>query len=302
MNELMENKIETKILNANFIKDYKQELLKKFEKVNFNYEDKYVYIVYFTTSKNNYFSKNQQRIFNNIKTKNSLISSKLIEINPDIIKVKNFIELINKISNEKDTIGINIELPLPLSYKEYQVEIFLKINRYQDIDCLNPVNYYEFLSKDSNNLDEVIVPSVANAVKIMLDYYNIDYIKKDIVILGNSLYTGFSIGAMFLKFGSSIYLFNKYTKNIKAKSQIGDILISSTGAINLVNKDYIKNGAYVIDVGFEVYDNKIYGDVNLNDLINKAQAVSIVPNGIGRICNYAALLNLYKNLVRANII
>lgn len=302
MNELMENKIETKILNANFIKDYKQELLKKFEKVNFNYEDKYVYIVYFTTSKNNYFSKNQQRIFNNIKTKNSLISSKLIEINPDIIKVKNFIELINKISNEKDTIGINIELPLPLSYKEYQVEIFLKINRYQDIDCLNPVNYYEFLSKDSNNLDEVIVPSVANAVKIMLDYYNIDYIKKDIVILGNSLYTGFSIGAMFLKFGSSIYLFNKYTKNIKAKSQIGDILISATGAINLVNKDYIKNGAYVIDVGFEVYDNKIYGDVNLNDLINKAQAVSIVPNGIGRICNYAALLNLYKNLVRANII
>jgi len=302
MNELMENKIETKILNANFIKDYKQELLKKFEKVNFNYEDKYVYIVYFTTSKNNYFSKNQQRIFNNIKTKNSLISSKLIEINPDIIKVKNFIELINKISNEKDTIGINIELPLPLSYKEYQVEIFLKINRYQDIDCLNPVNYYEFLSKDSNNLDEVIVPSVANAVKIMLDYYNIDYIKKDIVILGNSLYTGFSIGAMFLKFGSSIYLFNKYTKNIKAKSQIGDILISSTGAINLVNKDYIKNGAYVIDVGFEVYDNEIYGDVNLNDLINKAQAVSIVPNGIGRICNYAALLNLYKNLVRANII
>jgi methylenetetrahydrofolate dehydrogenase (NADP+)/methenyltetrahydrofolate cyclohydrolase len=302
MNELMTNKIETKILNADFIKNYKQELLKKFEKVNFNYEDKYVYIIYFTTSKNNYFSKNQQRIFHNIKTKNSLINSKLIEINPNIIKVKDFIELISKISNEKDTIGINIELPLPPSYKEYQVEIFLKINRYQDIDCLNPINYYEFLSKDSNNLDEVIIPSVANAVKIMLDYYNIDYIKKDIIILGNSLYTGFSIGAMFLKFGSSIYLFNKYTKDIKNKSQIGDILISSTGVINLVNKDYIKNGAYVIDVGFEVYDNKIYGDVNLNDLINKAQGVSIVPNGIGRICNYAALLNLYKNLLRANVI
>lgn len=298
----MTNKIETKILNADFIKDYKQELLKKFEKVNFNYEDKYVYIIYFTTSKNNYFSRNQQRIFNNIKTKNSLINSKLIEINPNIIKVKYFIELISKISNEKDTIGINIELPLPSSYKEYQVEIFSKINRYQDIDCLNPINYYEFLSKDSNNLDEVIIPSVANAVKIMLDYYNIDYIKKDIVILGNSLYTGFSIASMFLKFGSSIYLFNKYTKDIKNKSQIGDILISSTGVINLVNKDYIKNGAYVIDVGFEVHNNKIYGDVNLNDLINKAQAVSIVPNGIGRICNYAALLNLYKNLVRANFI
>ncbi len=302
MNELMTNKIETKILNADFIKSYKQELLKKFEKVNFNYEDKYVYIIYFTTSKNNYFSRNQQRIFNNIKTKNSLINSKLIEINPNIIKVKYFIELISKISNEKDTIGINIELPLPSSYKEYQVEIFSKINRYQDIDCLNPINYYEFLSKDSNNLDEAIIPSVANAVKIMLDHYNIDYIKKDIVILGNSLYTGFSIGAMFLKFGSSIYLFNKYTKDIKNKSQIGDILISSTGVINLVNKDYIKNGAYVIDVGFEVHNNKIYGDVNLNDLINKAQAVSIVPNGIGRICNYAALLNLYKNLVRANFI
>jgi methylenetetrahydrofolate dehydrogenase (NADP+)/methenyltetrahydrofolate cyclohydrolase len=302
MNELITNKIETKILNADFIKGYKQELLKKFEKVNFDYENKYVYIIYFTTSKNNYFSKNQQRIFNNIKTKNSLINSKLIEINPNIIKVKDFIELISKISKEKDTIGINIELPLPSSYKEYQVEIFLKINRYQDIDCLNPINYYEFLSKDSNNLDEVIIPSVANAVKIMLDYYNIDYIKKDIVILGNSLYTGFSIGAMFLKFGSSIYLFNKYTKDIKNKSQIGDILISSTGVINLVNKDYIKNGAYVIDVGFEVHDNKIYGDVNLNDLINKAQAVSIVPNGIGRICNYVALLNLYKNLVRANVI
>ncbi len=302
MNELIKNKIETKILDANFIKDYKNELLKKFEKINFNYENKYVYIIYFTTSKNNFFAKNQSKIFNNIKTRNSFINSKLIEINPNIIKLQEFMELLHRISNNDDTIGINIELPLPSNYKNYQTEIFLKINRYKDLDCLNPINYYEFLEKDKYKLDDIIIPSVANSVKIMLDYYNIDYSKKDIVILGNSLYTGFSIGALFLKFDSTVYLFNKHTKDIKNKSIIGDILISATGVINLVDKNYIKEKAYVIDVGFEVYNNKIYGDVNLEDLINKAQAVSIVPNGIGRICNFSTLLNLYKNLLRTNII
>lgn len=302
MNELIKNNIETKILDANFIKDYKNDLLKKFEKINFNYEDKYVYIIYFTTSKNNYFAKNQNKIFNNIKTKNSFIISKLIEINPNVIKLQEFMELIHKISNNDNTIGINIELPLPLNYRNYQTEIFLKINRFKDIDCLNPINYYEFLEKDKNKLDDIIIPSVANSVKIMMDYYDINYNKKDIVILGNSLYTGFSIAALFLKFDSTVYLFNKHTRDIKSKSIIGDILVSATGVINLVDKNYIKEGACVIDVGFEVYNNKIYGDVNLEDLINKAQAVSIVPNGIGRICNYSALLNLYKNLLRANII
>jgi hypothetical protein len=59
----MTNKIETKILNADFIKGYKQELLKKFEKVNFNYEDKYVYIIYFTTSKIIIFQKISKEYF-----------------------------------------------------------------------------------------------------------------------------------------------------------------------------------------------------------------------------------------------
>lgn len=296
------NKIETKILDANFINEYQRDLLQKFEKINFNYEDQYIYIIYFSSSRNNYFVRNQQKIFNNIKTKNSLIKSKLIEINPEIIKVKEFIRLIKEISKKENIIGINIELPLPLNYKKYKTEIFSKLNMYKDIDCLNPINYYEFLSTDKDNLDNVIIPSVADAVKIMLDYYNIDYSKKDIVILGNSLYTGFSIAALFFKFDSTIFLFNKHSKDIKMKTQIGDILISVTGVINLVDKTYIKYGAHVIDVGFEVYNNKIYGDVNLNDLINKAQTVSIVPNGIGKICNYSSLLNLYKNLIRRNII
>ena len=299
MDKIYETK--TKILDANFIKRYYQDLLEKFRKINLGYEDKFVYIIYFTTSRNNYFSRNQQRIFNNIQTKNGLITSKLIEINPNITKVKDFIKLIRKISKDINTIGINIELPLPEDYKDYQTDIFLNIDRYKDIDCLNPINYYEFLTKDGNSLDDIIIPSVANAVKIMLDYYQIDYIQKDIVILGSSLYTGFAIASLFLKYKSSVYLLNKYTKDIKDKSQIGEILISATGVINLVNKDYIKEGACVIDVGFEIKNNQIYGDVDLQDLMNKAQAVSVVPNGIGRICNYSALLNLYKNLKRLNI-
>ncbi|MGB9638382.1 MAG: hypothetical protein ACP5O4_05940 [bacterium] len=301
MNKLM-NEIETKILDANFIKEYKKDLLEKFEKINFNYNDQYVYIIYFSTSRNNYFVRNQQKIFNNIKTKNSVITSKLIEINPEIVKINEFLKLIKDINNKEDVIGVNIELPLPLNYKKYQTEIFSKLNLYKDVDCLNPINYYEFLSTDKDNLDNVIIPSVANAVKIMLDYYNIDYNKKDIAILGNSLYTGFSIASLFLKFDSTVFLFNKHSKDIKEKTKISDILISATGVVNLVDKTYIKDRAYVIDVGFEVYNNKIYGDVNLDSLINKAQAVSIVPNGIGKICNYCTLLNLYKNLIRKNII
>lgn len=280
---MMKNRIQTVILKGDFYKylleDYRSKIRKKIKTENYK-----IVIFYFGTKNNNYFSVNQKKIFEKVGFNVDLIH---------ILYEDEFINLLKEVSNDERVLGINMELPLPFNFSRKILEL---INPKKDLDCLNPINYYDFLISRKEDLENVAIPSVANAVYLMLSHYGIDFQKKDVVILGNSLYTGLAIAHLLIKFDSTVQIINQHTYNIPEKCRKADIIISVTGKVNLVDSSFVKEGAVVIDVGFEVVNGKIMGDVDKESLMGIAKAVSAVPGGVGLLCNLSTVINLYKLL------
>ena len=90
-------------------------------------------------------------------------------------------------------------------------------------------------------------------------------------------------------------LFSK-TKNKKAIISKADIVISAIGKANLIKKEYLKENAIVIDVGTSYKNNKVCGDVDLSDVIDKVKLITKNPGGVGLITT----TYLFKNLVKKN--
>lgn len=279
------NKTQTILLDGKF---YKQEFKQYQQKINsiINTQKYQICIFYSKSRSNNYFSINQERIFKNLG-----LNVEKILINDE----KEFLLNLRQKSQDPKVIGINVELPLP---KNFNPDLLQEINPNKDLDCLNPINYYKFISSKKEDLNYITIPSVAYAVYLILTHYSIEFEKKDIVILGKSLYTGLAIFHLLLKFNSTIQILNEYSSNPQVKCKNADIIISATGKIGIINKEYITEKSVIIDVGFEVQNGIIKGDVDLESVNGIAKAVSIVPGGIGLLCNFSTIINFYKLITR----
>jgi len=279
------NKTQTILLDGKF---YKQEFKQYHQKINsiINTQKYQICIFYSKSRSNNYFSINQERIFKNLG-----LNVEKILINDE----KEFLLNLRQKSQDPKVIGINVELPLP---KNFNPDLLQEINPNKDLDCLNPINYYKFISSKKEDLNYITIPSVAYAVYLILTHYSIEFEKKDIVILGKSLYTGLAIFHLLLKFNSTIQILNEYSSNPQLKCKNADIIISATGKIGIINKEYITEKSVIIDVGFEVQNGIIKGDVDFESVNGIAKAVSIVPGGIGLLCNFSTIINLYKLITR----
>lgn len=281
----MMNKIETILMNGYFYKEIMLNYKNKILAVLGNPTKYKIIIFYFNQKNNNYFAINQRKIF-------EFIGLQVDSIKPS--SISEFKYLLKSFSRDKKIVGINVELPLP---PDYPLDILKEIDYRKDLDCLNPLSYYQFLQSSKEELKNIVVPSVANAVLLMLKHYNIPFENRDIVILGKSTYTGLAIAHLLLKFNSTIQILNENTKNPHQKCRQAEILISCTGKVDLIDDQYITENSVIIDVGFEVVNGKIKGDVNLEKVKGIAKAVSIVPGGVGLLCNASTIINLYKLLL-----
>ncbi|MEN3015493.1 MAG: bifunctional 5,10-methylenetetrahydrofolate dehydrogenase/5,10-methenyltetrahydrofolate cyclohydrolase [bacterium] len=278
--------LKTILLSGKFYKEYLEVYKNKIHSILNKPSDYRVAVFYFKTRNNNYFSINQSKIFSSLGLQVELV-------NPQ--NQEEFIELIGYFSKDPKTVGINVELPLPQGFSN---ECLGEINIYKDLDCLNPYNYYRFLTAMKEELSELVIPSVANAVYLMLDHYEIDFERKDIVVLGKSLYTGLAIANFMLKYNCTVQILNEHSVNPEEKCNKADIIISATGKVGLINEKFVNQNSVVIDVGFEVVNGVIKGDVDIERVKGIAKAVSIVPGGIGLLCNLSTVQNLYKLLRR----
>lgn len=287
MNKI-QNTNKTILLNGYFYKEIIQIYKQKIQNFIKNPEHYKIVIFHFNTKNNNYFAVNQKKVF-------TLIGLETHLINPS--SEEEFQNLLLKFSQDEKVLGINMELPLPWGYNPKTLN---KLSVTKDLDCLNPINYYNFLQSSKDKLNEVIIPSVAQAVLLMLQHYMIPFEKEDIVILGRNIYSGLAIAHLLLKFNSTVQILNEDTKNPQEKCKEADIIISCTGKVNLIDNTYVTEKSVVIDVGFEVVNQKIKGDVDIEKVKGIAKAVSIVPGGIGLLCNASTIINLYKLLKNKN--
>jgi len=193
------------------------------------------------------------------------------------------INLINQLNNNKDVDGILIQLPLPKAINE---EVVLNsIIPEKDADGFHPLNVGK-LSISSKNEENLMIPCTPYGCLLLLRELNINLAGKNAVVIGRSNIVGKPMAQLLLKESCTVTIVHSKTLNIESICKNADILISAIGKPEFVNKDWVKEGAIIIDVGINRIKineekSKLVGDVLFSDVENKVSAISPVPGGVG---------------------
>mgnify|MGYP002866605206 CR=1 FL=1 len=216
-------------------------------------------------------------------TKNNCLS-KTFKFSSDVSQNEILI-LIEKLNKDKNIHGILVQLPLPDNFDNEK--ILNAISPLKDIDGFHPYNVGKLFSGDPN-----FVPCTPNGIIKMLEYYDIDTNGKDCVIIGRSNIVGKPMFALlaqkFEKGNATVTMCHSRTNDLKFYTLNADIIVSAIGVPNFLNKDMVKRGSVIIDVGINRVEDtaskkgyKIVGDVDLESMIDKVSYITPVPGGVG---------------------
>ncbi len=197
------------------------------------------------------------------------------------------INKIKRLSKDKDIGGIIVELPLPDKFD--RDKILNSIPENKDIDVLSASAQENFYNNDT----ELLPPSVG-ALELLFREYGIDPKGKTAAVFGQSILTGKPISHWLEQMGTKVLRIDEYTHNPEELSRRADMIISGVGKPNLIREDMVKEGAVIVDFGFEKLRDKMTGDVDFNSVAPKSSLITPVPGGMGPIVIAAFL----KNVVR----
>lgn len=201
-------------------------------------------------------------------------------------------ELLGKIeelkANEKIH-GILVQLPLPKHLDEKAV--IDAIPPEKDVDAFHPVNTGKIMIGDYNFL-----PCTPAGVMKMLEYEQIDVTGKECVVVGRSNIVGKPMAMLLLHANGTVTVCHSRTKDLADVTRRADILVVAIGKANFITADMVKEGAVVIDVGMNRNaEGKLCGDVDFENVKEKASAITPVPGGVG----VMTITMLLENTLRA---
>ena len=207
---------------------------------------------------------------------------------------KELIDLIKKLNQDNTVNGILLQSPIPSNLDIN--EAFRTIAPEKDVDGFNPVN----VGKLVLNQDTFVSCTPFGIIK-MFEEYNIDLTGKNVVILGRSNIVGKPLIHCCLNKNATVTTCHSKTQNIQEIASKADVLISAIGKANFVTADMVKENAVVIDVGINRLDNgKITGDVDFENVKEKASYITPVPGGVGPMTIAMLMNNVIKATKRQN--
>ena len=120
------------------------------------------------------------------------------------------------------------------------------------------------------------------------------------MVFGYGLLVGKPVSHWLASQGATVSIINELTLNANRYTLNADIIISGVGKPNLIKADMIRDGAVVIDFGYENLEGKIVGDVYFEEVNKKTSLITPVPGGVGPIVIAAVLKNLSDLIKKAN--
>ena len=206
---------------------------------------------------------------------------KVVGMDSDLIKLpaettQTELEALIQQLNEDDNVdGILVQLPLPKHLDEDA--ILEKIDPSKDVDGFHPVNVGKMmLNKDT------FLPCTPKGITVMLDKMGLsDLSGKEAVVIGRSNIVGKPMGQLLLNRNATVTYVHSRTKDIEAVCRRADVLVVAIGRPRFVTKEWVKEGAAIIDVGINRVDGKLCGDVDFDDVVDHVSYITPVPKGVG---------------------
>ena len=196
----------------------------------------------------------------------------------------------DKINENPDIDGILMLRPLPKQLDEKQIEN--KIDPRKDLDGISPLNLAKVYAGDESGY----APCTAEAVIVMLDYAGIDIKGKRVTVVGRSLVIGKPVSMLLMKRNATVTVCHTKTVDMAGTCKNAEILVAAAGSARMIKKEYVADGAVVIDVGINVDDEgNLCGDVDFDAISDIAAAATPVPGGVGSVTTSV----LAKHLVKA---
>ena len=213
------------------------------------------------------------------------------------VSQEDLLKLINDLNLNNDVDGILVQLPLP---KQIKSEIILDaIDPSKDVDGFNIVNAANiYLNREG------VIPCTPLGCLIMLRSINQSLKGMNAVIIGRSNIVGKPMAQLLLNEDCTVTTVHSKSNNIEKIVKEADIIIAAVGIPNLVNENWVKKGAIVIDVGINRinYENKtkLVGDVDFNAVQPLASYITPVPGGVGPMTIACLLMNTVFQCSRKN--
>jgi methylenetetrahydrofolate dehydrogenase (NADP+)/methenyltetrahydrofolate cyclohydrolase len=183
--------------------------------------------------------------------------------------------LVKKLNSDSSVNGILVQLPLPSHIDE---DLVIKtIDPAKDVDGFHP----QSVGALSIGQKGFVSCTPAGVIQL-LKRSGIELEGKECVIIGRSNIVGKPMALLMLRENATVTICHSRTKNLKEVAKRADILIVAIGKPLFVTKDFVKDGAVVIDVGIHRdANNKLCGDVDFQDVIEQVSAITPVPGGVG---------------------
>jgi tetrahydrofolate dehydrogenase/cyclohydrolase, NAD(P)-binding domain protein len=190
-----------------------------------------------------------------------------------------FLKKLEELNQDDGVDGILMFRPLPKQLDEEAATRLLAVEK--DIDG----NTQGSLAGIYANTGDGFAPCTAEAVMAILNYYGIEMAGKKAVVIGRSLVIGRPVAMLLMHKQATVTICHSRSKKIDKISRKADILVAAAGQMQSIDRNYIKEGQIVIDVGihWDEEAQKLCGDVVTNDVEEVVAAVTPVPGGVGAV-------------------
>jgi methylenetetrahydrofolate dehydrogenase (NADP+)/methenyltetrahydrofolate cyclohydrolase len=199
----------------------------------------------------------------------------------------NLTAAIHRLNDDPHVNGIIVQMPLPQGVRLKTVVD--AIEPLKDIDGIHPLN--AGLLRLGY---EGFVPATAHAALEMIHRSGVDLRGADAVVIGRSPVVGMPLAFMLTKEDATVTVCHSRTNDLAAKVAQADVVVVAAGKPGLVTGAMLKPGAVVIDVGINVVDGRIVGDVDFASAEQVASAITPVPGGVGPLTNALLLSHLMR--------
>ena len=194
---------------------------------------------------------------------------------PEETSEAELLAIIDELNKQSNVNGILVQLPLPKHIDEDR--IIQAISPDKDVDGFHP----QSVGRLSIGQKGFISCTPAGVIQL-LNRYNISIEGKECVIIGRSNIVGKPMAMLMLRENATVTVCHSRTKELDKIASRADILIVAIGKAKFITKEYVKEGAVVIDVGMHRDENnKLCGDVDYDDVVDKVSAITPVPGGVG---------------------
>ena len=212
------------------------------------------------------------------------------------------LEQVGRLNNDPSIDGFIVQLPLPDHIKE--TTILSAIDRHKDVDGLTPEN----VGRTVQGLPSII-SATPRGIRELLARYDIQTEGKHVVVIGRSNIVGKPIAMLLMQRpylslpsmsaaslgNATVTICHSKTRDLAAICRTADIIIVAAGSPGLLTADMVKEGVVVVDVGINRVDGKLVGDVDFENVAQKAAYISPVPGGVGPM----TIVSLLQNTLQA---